>query len=178
MRNRSLNRARNVWDRAVTVLPRVDQLWCKYIDMEEVLGNVVGARQIFERWMDWMADSQGWISYVNFELRYGEAERARAIFERLVQRRPSEVKAWIKFAKFEMKNGEVGRARDVYERAAMAILADDDGAEELYIAFAEFQVLCKEVERARCIYKYGLNHLPNAKAGNLYHNFLLFERLF
>ena len=27
MRHRFVNRARNVWDRAVTLLPRVDQLW-------------------------------------------------------------------------------------------------------------------------------------------------------
>lgn len=49
MRNRFINHARNVWDRAVTLLPRVDQLWFKYIHMEEMLGNAAGARQIFER---------------------------------------------------------------------------------------------------------------------------------
>ncbi|CAK9179328.1 unnamed protein product [Ilex paraguariensis] len=47
MKNKFINRARNVWDRAVTLLPRVDQLWYKYIHMEEVLGNVAGARQIY-----------------------------------------------------------------------------------------------------------------------------------
>lgn len=29
MRNRFINHARNVWDRAVTLLPRIDQLWYK-----------------------------------------------------------------------------------------------------------------------------------------------------
>jgi len=29
MRHRFINHARNVWDRAVTLLPRVDQLWYK-----------------------------------------------------------------------------------------------------------------------------------------------------
>lgn len=28
MRNKFVNRARNVWDRAITLLPRVDQMWC------------------------------------------------------------------------------------------------------------------------------------------------------
>ena len=28
MRHRFVNHARNVWDRAVSLLPRVDQLWC------------------------------------------------------------------------------------------------------------------------------------------------------
>ena len=46
MKNRFVNHARNVWDRAVSLLPRIDQLWYKYIHMEEMLGNVAGARQV------------------------------------------------------------------------------------------------------------------------------------
>ena len=53
-----------MWDRAVTLLPRVDQLWYKYIHMEEMLGNVPAARQIFERWMQWEPDHHGWAAYV------------------------------------------------------------------------------------------------------------------
>ena len=29
MKSRNVNHARNVWDRAVSLLPRVDQLWYK-----------------------------------------------------------------------------------------------------------------------------------------------------
>lgn len=64
MRARFINHARNVWDRAVSLLPRVDQLWYKYIHMEEMLGNVPGARQIFERWMQWEPDHHGWAAYI------------------------------------------------------------------------------------------------------------------
>lgn len=46
MRHRFVSHARNVWDRAVSLLPRIDQLWYKYIHMEEMLGNVAGARQV------------------------------------------------------------------------------------------------------------------------------------
>ena len=46
------------------LLPRVDQLWYKYIHMEEMLGNVAGARQIFERWMKWEPDHHGWTAYI------------------------------------------------------------------------------------------------------------------
>ena len=51
MKTRNINHARNLLDRAVSVLPRVDKLWYKYVYMEEMLGNVAGARQISERWM-------------------------------------------------------------------------------------------------------------------------------
>ena len=48
----------------VQLLPRVDQLWYKYIHMEEMLGNIGGARQIFERWMKWEPDHHGWTAYI------------------------------------------------------------------------------------------------------------------
>ncbi|XP_068667558.1 uncharacterized protein [Aristolochia californica] len=174
MKNKFVNRARNVWDRAVTLLPRVDQLWYKYIHMEEILGNVAGARQIFERWMNWMPDQQGWLSYIKFELRYNEIERARSIYERFTQCHPK-VDAWIKYAKFEMKNGDVARARSCYERAVVK-LADDEDAEQLFVAFAEFEERCKETERARCIYKYALDHIPKGRAEDLYKKFVTFEK--
>ncbi|PSS04236.1 Crooked neck-like protein [Actinidia chinensis var. chinensis] len=174
MKNKFINHARNVWDRAVTLLPRVDQLWYKYIHMEEILGNVAGARQVFERWMNWLPDQQGWLSYIKFELRYNEIERARAIFERFVLCHPK-VGAWIRYAKFEMKSGEVGRARNCYERAVEK-LADDEEAEQLFVAFAEFEERCKEAERARCIYKFALDHIPKGRAEDLYRKFVAFEK--
>ncbi|KAG5617101.1 hypothetical protein H5410_016925 [Solanum commersonii] len=155
MKNKFVDHARNLWDRAVIRLPRVDQLWYKSIHMEEMLGNVAGARGIFERWMGWMPDQQGWLSYIKFELRYNEIERAREIFERLVQCHPKVI-AWIRFAKFEMKNGEIGREDD------------DEEAEQLFVAFAEFEDKCRETDRARCIYKFALDHIPKGRAEDLF----------
>ncbi|KAL5545051.1 hypothetical protein UlMin_008835 [Ulmus minor] len=150
MKNKFINHARSVWDRAITLLPR------------EILENVAGARQIFERWMNWMPDQQGWFSYIKFELQYNKIDWTRAIFERFFQC-PLKVGAWIWFAKFELKNGEVGRARTVYERA-------------LFIAFAEFKEWCKESERARCIYKFALEHIPKGMAEDLYRQFVALEK--
>ena len=65
-----VNHARNLWDRAVTLLPRANQLWLKYTYMEETLGNIGGCRAIFERWMEWQPEDQYWLTYINFELRY------------------------------------------------------------------------------------------------------------
>lgn len=52
--------------------------------MEEMLGNMAGARQVFERWMEWQPEEQAWHSYINFELRYKEVDRARTIYERYI----------------------------------------------------------------------------------------------
>lgn len=79
-----VNHARNLWDRAVTILPRVNQFWYKYTYMEEMLENIPGARAVFERWMEWQPDEQAWQTYINFELRYKEIDRARQIYERYI----------------------------------------------------------------------------------------------
>ncbi|GMI89853.1 hypothetical protein HRI_002654600 [Hibiscus trionum] len=74
-----------------------------------------------------------------------------------------------------MKNGEIVRARNVYERAVEK-LADEEDAEQLFVAFAEFEERCKETERARCIYKFALDHIPKGRAEDLYRKFVAFEK--
>lgn len=56
----------------------------KYTYMEEMLGNVAGCRQVFERWMEWEPEEQAWHSYINFELRYKEVDKARSIYEKYI----------------------------------------------------------------------------------------------
>lgn len=79
MRNRFINHARNVWDRAVTLLPRIDQLWYKYIHMEEMLGNIAGARQIFERWMKFEPDHHCWMAYIKVSQVSASSRRATGV---------------------------------------------------------------------------------------------------
>jgi crooked neck len=65
LKSRNVQHARDLFDRAVTLLPRVDQLWYKYVYLEELLQNVPGARQVFERWMKWEPDDKAWQAYVH-----------------------------------------------------------------------------------------------------------------
>lgn len=64
MRHRFVNHARNVWDRAVSVLPRIDQLWYKYVHMEEMCRETAKARLIFDRWMAFEPDHAAWMAYI------------------------------------------------------------------------------------------------------------------
>ena len=107
MRNRHVNQARNVWDRAVTLMPRVDQFWFKFVYMEEMLGNVSGARAVVDRWVEWEPDAHAWAAYVRRELRRNQPDRARGVYERWVACH-NFPPAWVKWAKFE--SGRVGRA--------------------------------------------------------------------
>lgn len=148
MRNRQVNHARNLWDRAVTILPMTNQFWYKYTYMEEMLDNIAGARQVFERWMEWEPHEQAWQTYINFELRYKELDRARQIFERFVLVHPL-VKHWIKYARFEASHGYINGARNVYERA-VTFFGDDNIDERLIIAFAKFEEGQQEVNLFLC----------------------------
>ena len=112
------------------LLPRIDQLWYKFIHMEEMLGNFQGVRNIFERWMDWEPDMNAWQHFVHFEIRYGEIDRARAIFERFIRCHPK-VEAYVRYAKFEVKHGQPSLGRRVYERA-FEDLGEDAETEELF----------------------------------------------
>ncbi|KAJ8684903.1 hypothetical protein QAD02_020696 [Eretmocerus hayati] len=161
MRNRQVNHARNLWDRAVTILPRVNQFWYKYTYMEEMLGNIAGARQVYERWIEWEPHEQAWKTYINFELRYGELDRTRWIYERFVIAHPS-VQHWIKYARFEETHGFIGGARVIYERA-VAFFGDDDIDDHLMIAFAKFEERQHEVRiplQFSVLSHVGADHFP------------------
>jgi len=174
MKHKFVNSARNVWDRFVTILPRVDQAWYKYAYMEEIIGNVAGARQIFERWMDWKPYPSAWMMFIKFEMRYNELDRARGVFERFVTCHP-ETRTWLKYAKWEGRQGSRDKTRNVYERALEA-LGDQALNETFFIAFASFEERSNEGERARALYKYALDNIPRDKAQELYKNYVSFEK--
>lgn len=72
MRNKNINHARNIWERACRHLPRVDQFWYKYCHMEEMLGEIEKTRNIYEDWMNWEPNENAWDSYLSFEQRHGD----------------------------------------------------------------------------------------------------------
>jgi crooked neck len=157
MKNKFVNRARNVWDRAVSLLPRVDQLWLKYALMEEQLENYAGAKQVFERWMQWAPDPRAWDAYVQFELRYHHIEQVRDIYERFIICHP-EVATYLLYAKFEEKHGTTEHTRNVFERCSRELgLASE--TLDFFLAFARFEERHRELERARVIYEFGLEQM-------------------
>lgn len=174
MRNRQINHARNVLDRAVLILPRVNQFWYKYVYMEEMLNNVVGCRQVFERWMDWEPNEQAWFTYIKFELRYHEIDRAREIYSKFVTVHP-EVKNWIRFAHFEEQHGNVVNARDVYEKS-IEFFGDDHLDEKLFMSFAKFEENQHEYDRVRVIYKYALEKLGVENRQEIFRQYSLYEK--
>jgi crooked neck len=196
LKARAVQHARNLFDRAVTLLPRVDQLWYKYVYLEELLQNVPGARQVFERWMAWEPDDKAWQAYIKLEERYQELDRASAIYERWAAVRP-EPRVWVKWGKFEEERGTPDKAREVFQ-TALEFFGDDpeqvEKAQAVFNAFARMETRLKEFERARVIYKvrplcrlplssgaeassqFALSRLPRAKSAALYAAYTKFEK--
>jgi crooked neck len=58
LKSHNVQHARNLFDGAVTLLLRVDQLWYKNVYLEELPQNVPGVRQVLERWMQWEPDNK------------------------------------------------------------------------------------------------------------------------
>jgi len=177
IKHRNINFARNLLNRAVSTMPRVDKFWYKFVYMEETLGNVPAVRQLFERWMQWEPDEEAWNSYIKMEIRYGEISRARAIFERFVQVHPS-AGNYLKWARFEEEHADADNVREVFS-AAMEVFGEGEFVDErVYVAFAKFETRLKEYDRARTIYKYALNRLPRSKSEALYQGYTAFEKQF
>lgn len=78
-----------------------------------MLGNVAGARQVFERWMAWEPDEKAWSAYIKMEVRYSEFDRASKIYERMINCHP-EPKNFVKWAKFEEERGNVGGLPSIF----------------------------------------------------------------
>ena len=152
---RNVQHARNLLDKAVTLLPRIDRLWYKYTYLEELLQNIPGARQVFERWMKWEPDDKAWQAYIKLEERFQEFDRASALYERWVAVRP-EPKVWVKWAKFEEDRGRADKARQVFQ-TAIEFFGDEEEqverAQAVFSAFAKMETRLKEFDRARVIYK-------------------------
>ncbi|KAH8114754.1 hypothetical protein DFH11DRAFT_1593247 [Phellopilus nigrolimitatus] len=87
----NVRHARNLVDRAVTLLPRINQLWYKYVYVEQLLGNVPDARQLFEHWMQW---EHAWQARrISQWRRISKSNRAGIICERGTVVRPGP-RAW------------------------------------------------------------------------------------
>jgi crooked neck len=156
----------------------VDQLWYKYVYLEELLQNVPGARQVFERWMQWEPEDKAWQAYIKMEERYNEPDRASVIYERWIAVRP-EPRVWVKWAKFEEERGKLDKGREVFQ-TALQFFGDEEEqiekAQAVFNAFAKMEIRLKEYERARVIYKFALERLPRSKSATLYASYTKFEK--
>lgn len=165
MRNKFVQSARNVWERACKHMPRVEQFWYKYALMEEMLGEFANVRRIFEDWMTWQPSEFAWNAYLKFEQRMGDLDKCRIILEKFIDVNPVPV-SFVKAANFEEHQKNHARARAYYERALLE-LGKRAFNEAFFISFTKFEIRQHELERAKILFEYGIQNLPKDQSRNL-----------
>ena len=174
LRHKNINRARNLLERAVTILPRYDQFWLRYVELEEKVGNIEGCRHIFQRWISWEPPAHAFLVFAEFESRVKELNKARSVFERLILVHPYS-SSYIQYADFEINLRQPGRARNIYERG-LETLFHNSIEENLIIKFAEFEECQGEIERSRALYRLALSKLSENHSKDLYSSYFQFEK--
>lgn len=159
-----MERARNVYERALDVEYRNVTIWLKYAEMEMKHKNVNLARNLWDRAVTLLPRvSQFWYKYIYMEDILGNYANARQIFERWMEWQPDE-QAWNSYVKFEMRNGEVERARSVYQRYVQS-----NPTVKTWVRWARFEEKLGEVARSREVYEKAIDYL-----GDLANDELLF----
>lgn len=63
----------------------------KYTYLQEMIGDIVSTRTVFERWMRNFPNEQAWLTYIKFEMRCGKEENARKLYERMIEQIPEQI---------------------------------------------------------------------------------------
>lgn len=188
--HKNVTHARNLLDRGVTTLPRVDKLWFLYVQTEETLRNYHMIRVIFERWLSWNPNASAWDAYINFEKRYDEYDNAREIFTRYVQVHSSG-DVWLKWIDFEMnfvprEPLQISRIRNLFELSVDTMLVSglskDLNLPIIISKWSTWEISCQEYERARAIFQLMLENeriqsiITSDQRINIYQAYTEFEK--
>eukprot|EP00055_Hartaetosiga_balthica_P000607 m.137015 g.137015 ORF g.137015 m.137015 type:complete len:655 (+) comp11171_c0_seq1:61-2025(+) len=138
---REFDRCRQLYNKFLEYNPANCQTWCRYAELETLLGDVERARSIYE-----LAIAQPlldmpevlWKAFIDFEHTSGNIDAVRTLYSRLLEK-TNHVKVWIAYAQFEATVGPT-TAREVFEKANNA-LKDEEGAQRklLLDAWLEFE---------------------------------------
>lgn len=151
--HKAVSHARNLLDRATSVLPYVAKLWFLAVQTEETLKNYAKVKLTFERWLEWRPEPVAWDAYVSFAARHGDADLVRQIYLRYVDQHPS-TDTWLKWAQFEQDQpANIGNIRLVYETGAERLLkAHTERVAEFIDSWTQWECSVQEYHRARAIF--------------------------
>jgi crooked neck len=178
-----LNKRRFQYEDELARAPHNYDLWFDYIKLEEVAGNVVRVREIYERAIGnvppmtekrfWSRYIYLWVSYAAYEeLEAKDIPKAREVFKACIQLIPHRTfsfsKIWIMFAHFEIRQKDLDAARKILGQAiGMASNA------KIFEAYIELEQALLNFDRCRTIFGKWLERSP--ESGKAYIAFARFE---
>ncbi|KAG9396168.1 Suppressor of forked protein (Suf) [Carpediemonas membranifera] len=169
--SQNISLAKNVFERAVEVFPRVFSLWDTYTRFLIDIEDFTYAREVFSRWLAWDPEPKAFYRAIALEKQL-DVERAAEIFELLIERHPA-ARHWADYAKLYKRS--YTKARIVFRRAFHEAPLDKD-APKLYLDYASAATANGDIDEARSVYSKGLADLPRDDSGQLYDAFMQFEQ--
>lgn len=144
---RDFERARSIFERAIDMDYRCENLWLKYADMEMRHRFINHARNVWDRAVSLLPRvDQFWFKYAYMEEMLGEVQNARVVFQRWMEWQPEE-QSWLAFIKFELRYNEVENARAVFENFIKC-----HPKVTTYIRYAKFEEKVNNIQNARQVY--------------------------
>lgn len=180
---KDLGRARNVFERALEVLPeesREPSLFIEFAKFEVRRGEIERARAIYQLALSLFpqSTSQGlYHSYGQFEKQHGDTKsieqvvltKRRALYESQLHDKPHDYDLWFEYVRMEEEFGDVDMIREVYERAIAQVPPIKEKRYWrryifLWLYYASFEELfVEDDERALAIYKAALEIVPHER---------------
>nr|XP_043626995.1 crooked neck-like protein 1 [Erigeron canadensis] len=168
---KDFERARSVWERALTVFHKDHTMWLKYAEVEMKNKFINHARNVWDRAVTLLPRvDQLWYKYIHMEEMLDNFSAVRQVFEKWMSFEPDQ-HAWLCYIKFELRYNEIERARAIYERFVQCL--PKVGA---WIRFAKFEMENGEIARARNCYERAVDKLADdEEAETLFAAFAEFE---
>ena len=109
-------RSRSVYERALDMDYKNEQIWMKYAEMEMKHKFINHARNVYDRAVTLLPRREVfWFKYTYMEELVGAVDQAETVFERWMKWEPEE-SAWMAYVKFNLRRGSLPAARGIMKR--------------------------------------------------------------
>jgi crooked neck len=171
--NQDLERASQVYQTCLTVIPHKQFTFCKiwiYASKVHVRRkDLPAARKLLGRAIGICGKEKIFKEYIALELSLGEIDRCRALYNNYLKAMPHNCDAWSKYAGLEKSLGETERSRAIYELAISQSALDMP--EVLWKGYIDFEIDEGEGNHAKKLYERLLERTSHVKVWISYAQF-------
>jgi len=143
---REFDRCRKLYDKFLEYSPSDCNTWCRYAELETMLGDTNRARALYEIAINEEKldmPENVWKAYIDFEKSQEEYDNVRSLYHKLLDK-TQHIKVWLSYATFEMSLASIEGfegARKVFQRANSAMKHEDSKEERMLVirSWKEFE---------------------------------------
>lgn len=171
--NHDLDRASQVYEACLSVIPHKQFTFCKVWILASKLHirkkDLTAARKLLGRAIGVSGKEKIFKEYIAMELSLGEIDRCRALYNKYLKTMPHNCSAWSKYAELEKSLGETERCRAIFELAVSQPALNMP--EVLWKGYIDFEIDEGEGNHARKLYERLLEKTSHVKVWISYAQF-------